>query len=99
MNLIKGFFKKDYRMVIELDTKYASPIEAVDYIIQHLSDKGKTCVLKKRSVPVLKIDGEDYSIILAAGIPPGGTPISIQTAVLRKIRQIPVYRPFWWIKA
>ena len=88
MNLVKGFFKKDHRIVVELDTKYARPIDAVDYIIQHLGAKGKTCILKKGSVPsvpVLEIDGEDYSIALSANVPAGGTPISIQTAVLRKM--------------
>ena len=85
VNSITGFFKKDHRIVIELDTKYASPIEASDYIIQYLEAKGKTCVLRKSSIPVFEIDGEDYSVILSAGIPPSGTPISIQTAVLRKM--------------
>ena len=85
MNFIKGFFKKDHRIVIELDTKYTSPIEAVEYIMEHLSAKGKKCVLRKSTVPVLEIDGEDYSITLSAGVPPSGTPISIQTAVLRRM--------------
>jgi hypothetical protein len=68
------------KIVVELDTKYTSPKDAVPYVIEHLTSEGRACVINTDGT--LDVDEKRYSVTLSQRV---FGPFNPQTAVLRPV--------------
>jgi len=53
---------KDRYLILILDERYKTPLDASEHIMQELREMGKVCKLK--NAHVIEIDGKDYSVEL-----------------------------------
>lgn len=72
------------KMTIELDKRYTSHKEATQYVVDYMTQQGKSCVVKSEgSVSVLEINGQEYTMRLSQRIL---GPVPPQTAILEKVK-------------